>query len=65
MSISTMEQTDVPGKLVRLESDTESDPPKTKLDYEPGFRSFLTLGIITSRGLRTYCTPCQARGATF
>jgi hypothetical protein len=37
------------------------------LDAEPGrgreFRSFLTVGLLRSRWLRPYATPCHSRGA--
>lgn len=65
MTTLVMEQTEIPVKLSELESDTGSAVLKLAPVKEPAFRSFLALGIISGRGLRTYCTPCHARGATF
>ena len=38
--------------------------PAPEVARSQEFHSFLTLGILTSRWLRPYATPCQARGAT-
>ncbi len=65
MSESAMSQTVAPNCLKDSASDRETEPPKTGSARQPAFRSFLTQGILSSRWLRPYCTPCQSRGAAF
>ena len=42
----------------------ESDPPKNHPARECSFRPSLTMGILASRWMRSYATPCHAQGAS-
>jgi hypothetical protein len=42
----------------------ETEPPKQASSPKRDFLPSLTLGVLRSRGLRSYATPCHARGAS-
>jgi hypothetical protein len=53
-------------KVANLPVGTETEPPKK--DGEPKKRKFypsLTLGVLKSRAMQSYATPCHMRGASF
>lgn len=55
LSTSSLKQASVP--------QAHADSPSLELIPGRKFRSYLTVGVLTSRWLRPYSTPCQGRGA--
>ena len=53
-----------PRKVADLTVGNENEPPKLARASKREFHPSLTLGILGSRWLRSYATPCHARGAS-
>jgi hypothetical protein len=62
MSSTTLLKTTVPGDPGIPGADPPDQSPGAEIGHVR-FRSFLTIGLLRSRWLRPYSTPCHSRGA--
>ena len=61
---SLAEKQAAPRKFADPSAGGENEPPKRARSPRREFRPSLTLGILGSRWLRSFATPCHARGAS-
>lgn len=62
MAPTTLLKTTVPQVHGIPAADRHDQSPGAEIGH-PRFRSFLTVGLLRSRWLRPYATPCHSRGA--